>query len=443
MLIDNLKISTKITAVILLIAAASFASLGYLCYQLQAVNDTYVDQIKRIDVAIASSESANRLLTSYGRTAYMLATEFTATGNQGKLTELESVEQEVNTIWAHVLQALPEYKEQISPVTLAVKDSIDQCEGSVFEAAKTANSDEVLKASLRLKSECDPGLSKAIAMSIKLSSYLVDKAARNADELSKKASEATVFAVVNSLIGLSLMVILGIFFAVKEISQPLTRLSKVMESFAKKDFTVEVPGLHRLDELGALAQAAEVLRIEATEMETQRFIQTQLAQLAQDLQAVTTYADLSKRLFTNLAPLLQIGQASLYRMDEDRTGLLLCGGYARTGELLPGARIDMGEGLVGQCAIDGDTLVIDSPPEDYLRIVSGLGSGAPATLVLIPVKSNHKLVGVIEVATMSPLLGTGSKLLQNVVPIVALTLEIIDRNVRAQGLLEAASRVRA
>jgi methyl-accepting chemotaxis protein len=60
---------------------------------------------------------------------------------------------------------------------------------------------------------------------------------------------------------------------------------------------------------------------------------------------------------------------------------------------------EMGEGLVGQVAKSGKRLYVDDVPDDYIKIISGLGSGAPTNLLLMPFSEGKDVVAVAEIAS--------------------------------------------
>lgn len=61
-----------------------------------------------------------------------------------------------------------------------------------------------------------------------------------------------------------------------------------------------------------------------------------------------------------------------------------------------------GEGLIGQVAVEGNTLVIDEVPDNYINIVSGLGSASPKHLLITPLTTSKKVIGVVELASFTP-----------------------------------------
>src|SRR5208283_980305 len=95
----------------------------------------------------------------------------------------------------------------------------------------------------------------------------------------------------------------------------------------------------------------------------------------------------------------------------------------------------MGEGLVGQCAQERKVVTLTSLPPDYLRIASGLGAAAPVQAVASPLSSKDNLLGVIEVATFRAFNSQEQALLDELLPVVAMSFEILQRNLRTQELL--------
>lgn len=98
---------------------------------------------------------------------------------------------------------------------------------------------------------------------------------------------------------------------------------------------------------------------------------------------------------------LAAGQGALYEAYEAEgiRKIRLIAGYAlAVGE---GSEVtyDFGEGLVGQSAAEGRTLLVDEIPEGYIKIISGLGTASPRYLLIVPVKKGDVVIGVIEIAS--------------------------------------------
>lgn len=102
---------------------------------------------------------------------------------------------------------------------------------------------------------------------------------------------------------------------------------------------------------------------------------------------------------------LEAGQGAIYRVQEDdgKRFLELKSGYALSIGESTVLRYEFGEGLIGQAAVSGRTLYIDDVPNGYIKIISGLGSASPKYLLIVPVKKQDQVKGVIELASFTPL----------------------------------------
>jgi methyl-accepting chemotaxis protein len=101
---------------------------------------------------------------------------------------------------------------------------------------------------------------------------------------------------------------------------------------------------------------------------------------------------------------LDAGQGALYIASEKESKRIieLKSGYALSLAESTVLSFEFGEGLVGQSAAGKKTLYVDEVPEGYIKIISGLGSASPKTLLLVPMYHNEKVLGVMEIAAFTP-----------------------------------------
>ena len=78
-----------------------------------------------------------------------------------------------------------------------------------------------------------------------------------------------------------------------------------------------------------------------------------------------------------------------------------------------------------------------SAPKDYIRINSGLGEGPPACVAVLPIVRNEQVLGVLEMASFQTFTEREQTLLDALLPSIATSMEILDRNLRTKELLAA------
>jgi len=218
----------------------------------------------------------------------------------------------------------------------------------------------------------------------------------------------------------------------REIVFPLQRIVEATRRVAARDYAVRLPE-GRGDEIGEVAAAFN--QMAASLSNSQRQINANTTLIVSALQRAESFKELAQVLFTQTASRLNIGQGALYRLDEDKTSLILCGSYARM-LAQQKTKFLLGEGLVGQCALEGVPITIKDPPADYLKIVSGLETASPISILLLPVMNNGLLLGVLELAFFKPMDDMGSMLLDSLMPVLGLNMTILERNHQTKKLLE-------
>ncbi|MBM3733196.1 MAG: response regulator [Acidimicrobiia bacterium] len=234
-------------------------------------------------------------------------------------------------------------------------------------------------------------------------------------------------------------VVLGLiasYFIGRGIVRPVRSLQASVEALARGEFDKNIPFTREQSELGALARSVQVLKLGAEAMETQRWIKASITKIIMELQPAPNFSDLGRRLLSELVPLIGGGIGGFYLHQETDGCLRLVAGYGlREPDSISGA-FAPGEGLVGQCALERKPLTISNLPEKYIRISSGLGDAPPTSVTAWPIMSQEVLLGVIELANFRPHTAAEKALLEELIPQVALTIEILSRNLRTRELLD-------
>ena len=243
----------------------------------------------------------------------------------------------------------------------------------------------------------------------------------------------------NLLVAIALVIVLtgalG-FVTFREIAIPIRALQTSVEAIASGDYSHSVPFTQATHEIGGLARSIDVLKTGAAEMAEQRWIKANIAKLAAALQGATSHADFGHRLLSGLVPVLGGGVAGFYLLEEghERLRRVACYGLAEGGGVADS--FPVGEGLAGQCARERVPTVLTHLPPDYLRISSGLGAAAPAQAVAWPVMSRSALLlGVLEFASFRALHANENELLEELLPVVAMSLEVLSHSIATKDML--------
>jgi ligand-binding sensor domain-containing protein len=110
--------------------------------------------------------------------------------------------------------------------------------------------------------------------------------------------------------------------------------------------------------------------------------------------------ELTQDVLKNIVELLEVPIAAIYIAQENEEGETKLNMIANYG--YPGAQsFDLGTGLVGECYNERVIKYIEDLPANYLKIESGLGQSTPATLLLMPLKYEDIIIGVMELASFN------------------------------------------
>ena len=238
--------------------------------------------------------------------------------------------------------------------------------------------------------------------------------------------------VANSL-ALLLTGVLG-FLTLQSIVKPIRALDASVKTIAAGDYDKAVPFVSGTDETGGLARSIDVLKQGAAAMDQQRWVKSNVSRLTGELQGAPSLSEFGHRLLSDLVPILGGGVGAFYVFDAAASRLerVSAFGLTDTREAPP---VGLGEGLVGQCAQDRQSVSLRNLPPDYLRIGSGLGGAAPVQALALPALSQDALLGVLELASFREFTTQEQSLLDELMPVVAMSLEILQRNLRTEELL--------
>jgi PAS domain S-box-containing protein len=113
---------------------------------------------------------------------------------------------------------------------------------------------------------------------------------------------------------------------------------------------------------------------------------------------------LSLNIIRNIIQYLSANQGGIFMIDgeEGSKYLQLVAAYAFDRQKFLNKRIGIGEGLVGTCVLEKKTILLSKIPDNYIEITSGLGGARPGCLLIVPLKKDEEILGVVEIASFNP-----------------------------------------
>ncbi len=149
--------------------------------------------------------------------------------------------------------------------------------------------------------------------------------------------------------------------------------------------------------------------------------------------------DFTYSVISNLVKYTNSNQGALFLLDAEDDNdnyLVMSSCYAYDRKKYVDKKIKIGENLVGQCYLEAQTIFMTDIPDNYVTITSGLGDANPRALIIVPLKFNDKVYGVIEMASFNVYQPYQIEFIEKVAESIASTISTVRVNIRTVKLLE-------
>jgi len=183
-----------------------------------------------------------------------------------------------------------------------------------------------------------------------------------------------------------------------------------------------------------------------TERNTEQdWLKTNLARFTGMLQGQRDLGTVGRMLLSELAPLVNAQQGVIYQMDgEDAGGMVLLSAFAGDGQDGHLRRLNSGEGLIGQCAIEKRRMLIsDLPPDRTVPIRSGLFEAVPRNVIVLPILFEDRVKAVIELASLGAFTASHLAFLEQLTSSIGIVLNSIEATMQTEGLLKQSQQLAA
>jgi HAMP domain-containing protein/signal transduction histidine kinase/CheY-like chemotaxis protein len=213
--------------------------------------------------------------------------------------------------------------------------------------------------------------------------------------------------------------------------------SAVTKGDLTRSITVEAQG-----EVAALKDTInEMIRNlrDTTQKNTEQdWLKTNLAKFSRMLQGQKDLNTVGRLILSELAPVVTAQYAVFYVLDAGRepAQLTLLASYAAQDQENLRRQIGLGEGLIGQCALEKQKILLNNVPPGYIRISSGLGDAPPQNILVLPVVFEGQVKGILELASFDQFNPTHQAFLDQLTESIGIVLNTIEANMRTEDLLK-------
>ncbi|MFD2235550.1 response regulator [Phaeospirillum tilakii] len=280
-----------------------------------------------------------------------------------------------------------------------------------------------------LAERVDASLESVTGFSLRRAAAFLTEARQRQNQLENELSLATL-----ALLGIGA---LAAALIVRGIVRPLRALRGAMLHLAGGQLDTPLPAGQVAREIAAMTEGLAVFKATARRLADQGWIRNEIGRLTMALQRAETPQAFAAALIGGLAPLVGAAVGMVHLRDGEQGRFRPFAGYGCGDDpAVLAAQAVAGHGLVAQCAAQQGPLLLTDLPEDYVAVGSGVGAAVPRLLLLVPVVNQGETRAVIELAAFTPFSELHRALIEAALPVVALTLEVLERGLLGQRLLE-------
>jgi signal transduction histidine kinase/CheY-like chemotaxis protein len=430
-LLANLKLRRKLLVALTPLVVMVVASGLYSSIQAKRIDMWYSLLIDNEIKSVYSIDAARTLAMRYGILLYRLTVETDPARRQTLNAQLEDTYIAYQARMAEAKRLYPAYSEQVGVAAAKFERAV--ADSRPARTAVLANQNE--KAAEMLHSTIDEEMEQARNQAVTVAAEIEKAVDKRSDDLTHLTHRSILITWL--VIGLGILGSFAIasYVLQTDVVQELWTIRDSIQALAFGELDRPIPFVNRPNEIGEIGRSLHTLQGGARDRETQSWVKAEVAATGIRLQSAEDFGTFSSALLSRLSEAIPLLYAAFYLADDSRSHLHRVGTFALN-SALDSASFVLGEGLVGQAALEKRTLEISPVKEEALRVSTGVGNITPGKVLFVPVLSHDLLVGVIEFATVSALTERQQALLEALLPSVAMNAQLLSRNLETQRLLE-------
>ena len=411
---------------------------------------TQVRNIAEVTTAVARGDLSRKITVDVKGEILELKNTINTMVDQlnGFASEVTRVAREVGTEGllggqAQVPGVAGTWKDLTDTVNVMAANLTEQVRGIVKVVTAVANGD--LKQNLAVKSK---GEVAALAETI---NNMTDTLATFADQVTTVAREVGVEgrlggqANVPGAAGTWKDLTGNVNLLAANLTTQVRAIAEVATAVTKGDLTrsIQVEARGEVAELkDNINTMIDNLRLTTDRNTEQDWLKTNLAKFTNMLQGQRDLTTVGRLLLSELTPLVNAHQGVIYQMEnEEKPGLKLLSAYADDGANGHAQTLRLGEGLIGQCAVDKRRMLITEMPDSTVPISSALFKVMPRNNIVLPVLFESQVKAVIELASVHEFTALQTMFLEQLTTSIGIVLNSIEATMQTEGLLKQSQQL--
>ena len=287
-------------------------------------------------------------------------------------------------------------------------------------------------------------LRKELHEFIKTERELIKVRRKTSEDAAAQTKNITIFSALAALILGLLIALHSIRSVMRAVGGEPANIAAMAKRVSKGDFGILRERQSRAARgiLASLLQMVEAWKEKSDEVEAQLWLKTESTRITGLFQRTHNQQALIETVITELATSIKAGHGAVYLLQKNdnkghRSRFALMGSYACQEHGHVTKQFRLGEGLMGQCALEKKTILLTQAPADYIQISSGLGKQTPHNILIQPIVDKNKVWGVLELASFHEFTPLQQELLRHVTDDLGLVITALMSHQRTEELLEA------
>jgi len=184
------------------------------------------------------------------------------------------------------------------------------------------------------------------------------------------------------------------------------------------------------------------LRLTTDQNREQDWLKTNLARFTGMLQGQRELATVGRMLLSELVPLVNAHQGVLYQMDTEAAPYLkMLATYGNSKPTGYPDRLALGEGFLGQCAVDKRRILVTDIPQDTVPIASDTLQALPRSVATFPVIFEGEIKAVLGLASLTTFAPAQLTFLDQLTASIGIVFNSIEATMQTEGLLKQSQQL--